>query len=129
MIFIQAMASSSTVNGESLKVFPDPADYISNENFHRPSLSSSSFKSLTSYHSVRSCTTYKSANSFRSVVSRKTTATHGTGFHSCLGDGQVNKAFNDTESFYSLTLPDQLESMKQSNRDPTFPSSHSQCQT
>ena len=50
------------------------------------------------------------------VLSRgKTTATHGTSFHSCLEDGQVNKAFNDTESLYSLTLPDQLESMKQSN--------------
>jgi len=109
------MTSSSTADGESSEVYPDPADSISNENYHRPSLSSSSFKSLTSYPSFRSCTTYKSANSFRSVVSRKTTATHGTSFHSCLGDGQVNKAFDDTESFYSLTLPDQLESMKQTN--------------
>jgi len=48
-------------------------------------------------------------------VSKRTTATHGTSFYSCLGEGQLNKGFEDSESFYSLTLPDKLDSLRTVN--------------
>lgn len=67
---------------------------------HRPSFSSASFRSVTSFASFRS--SFKSVGSFRSVASR---GTLGTSYHSCLGaGGQVNDAFEDVdgETYYSL---------------------------
>jgi len=67
-------------------------------NIHRPSLSSASFRSVTSFASFRS--SFKSVGSFRSVASR---GTIGTSYHSFLGEGgQVNEAYQDCESYYSL---------------------------